>query len=164
MKETEHSTKGNELNVSHGKKEKLIESNQSNQSNRCNNTFHMERSVALAFRTYAKRHKQSLASLIETALIEYMKKYPLEEVNIKIDYIEPDRLSDIQQRLEVSIMYAEIEKYVEILDRIDKQGKGDYKHFQRKLIDALKPAVKLKDPPKKLLELLKQAESYLDFY
>lgn len=124
----------------------------------------MERSIAQAFRKYAHRHEWSLASLIEDALIKYIECNPLEEVNIEIKYLKPEQLADVQQRLEVAIMYSEIERLVEILDRIDRTGIGRYKEFQGDLVKALKPAVKLQNPPERFIELLKRAEKHLDLY
>ena len=122
----------------------------------------MSRDVALVFRRYAHMHTGSLAVCIENALLEYMQNHPLEDVNLTINHVTEKKLTEIQKRLEIALMYSEIKHLVEVLDRIQRTGLGNYKEFQYDLLKALKPAIKLRTPSPKLIELLKEAEKHID--
>lgn len=134
------------------------------QQDRSQGSIWCSRGILEAYRKYSKRvYGKSMADCLERALLNDMKNNPVKEVNIEIKHLEPDHLSDVQQRLEIAIMYSEIERLVDILDRIDRTGIGKYNEFKNDLIRALKPAVKLQNPPERFLELLKRAENHVEF-
>ena len=131
--------------------------------NRGQGSIYCSKGLLEAYRGYAKRvYDKSMADCLERALLNDMESHPVEEINIEINHFTEEMLDEVQQRLEVGIMYSEIKRLVEILDRIESTGQGNYKEFQYDLIKALKPAVKLRNPSTKLIVLLAAAEKHVD--
>ena len=95
-------------------------------------------------------------------MLNDMKNHPIKEVNLTINHITEEKLTEVQKRLEIAIMYSEIKHLVEILNRIQETGRGDYETFRYDLLKALKPAVKLRKPSTKFIELLAEAEKHID--
>jgi len=121
------------------------------------------KALLTAYRNYTKSiYHMSMADCLERALLNDMRTHPVATMNLTINHVTEEKLTEIQKRLEIAIMYSEIKHLVEILDRIKATGRGNYEEFQYDLLKALKPAVKLRNPSPKLIELLAEAEKHVD--
>jgi len=124
--------------------------------------FYMKKSVAKAFKTYAKRHQSySVADCIEYALIEYIKNHPLHDVSLNFKLVERIKGRVLHNRIEEKILSSEIARVLNLIDRRKGRGQKNNGQYVFELQDLLLKAIRLKDPGDATTNLLERAEGYL---
>ena len=125
-------------------------------------TFYMKKSVATAFRSYAKRHPSyNVADCVEYALLEYMQNHPLHDVSLNFKVVEKIKDRVLQNRIEETILSSEITRVVDLIDRRSGRGQNNNGQYVCELQDLLLKAIRLKDPSDATVKILERAEGYL---
>lgn len=131
-------------------------------SPRSSTCFHLKKSVAKAFRTYARRHPSyNIADCLESALLEYIQNHPLATVSLNFNLVEKIKGRVLQNRIEEKILSNEITRLLDLIDRRNGKGRNNNAKYVFELQDLLLKAIKLKTPSVDMDALLMRAEEYL---
>ena len=95
--------------------------------------------------------------LTENALTEYMVNHPNEQNVIIINGINSDT-SDIQRQLEEDLLSSDIFAYIEVLDRLRREGGGYPNEFKEELHKVVSKAVKIKGIGERLKAALQRVK------
>lgn len=129
---------------------------------RSNKSFWVLPNVADGFRQYARFTDKTFGECVEDAFIEYMRNHPLDQVSLSITKDIREVLPNLADRLKGKIFKNRLSDKLELIIRLHEIGneheiKRNLPDFQK----AVEKALKVKNPDKGLLDLLRESEDYL---
>ena len=129
---------------------------------RGNHSLYLAGDILNYFKTYAQSiPNRKFYTLIEYALVEYVHNHPAEEFVSPIQITLHGKLQGIKGRLRCKILMGEIGGVLNIVERLEETGGGDLPHFRRKLTQLVGEAIKLKELPREMIDLLERAERHI---
>jgi len=118
--------------------------------------------IAQGFRTYAKFSGNNVGVCVEEALIEFMKKYPVDQVTLNVTKDMRSVLPTLADKLKLKIIKNNLSDKIELMKRLHQIGnetkiKEHLPAFQK----IIERALRVKKLDNELTELLRQSEEYL---
>jgi hypothetical protein len=128
---------------------------------RSNCSFYLSTNINSAWRQYCHLSGKGGCWLIEEALIDYMRRNPLPQVNLSVTQDLAAYAPTMRDRLRNKILKEKITSVLATLRRVRDSGKGDHGVFRKQLQKLVLQATNLKRPDDELMELLREAENFL---
>jgi len=100
-----------------------------------------------------------MAYHLEHALLEYMVNHPQENRVVIIQHMLQKSINNgLQRELGEQLICSNIKAYLDTINRIEQDGRGDIEQIKVDLCKSVGEAIKFRDPTDKLLSLLQQVK------
>ena len=128
---------------------------------RRNFSIYLSENIWEGWKKYCLLSGCSHASINESALIEYMQRHPVAQVNLNVTRDLTDMAPKVKDRIRNKVLKDKIRSTMGTLNSIRESGRGNQHSFRSQLQKLLLQATNLRRPDTELMELIEEAEALL---